>query len=57
MQNTETGHAKNVANFEDFISFITGYGAAYNPTKVPIKLLSLNTHALQHLPHGMSKHR
>ena len=43
MQNTETGHAKNVANFEDFISFITGYGATYNPTKVPIKLLSLNT--------------
>ncbi len=39
----ETGHAKNVANFEDFISFITGYGAIYNPTKVPIKLVSLNT--------------
>lgn len=38
----ETGHAKNVANFEDFISFITAYGATYNPTKVPIKLASLN---------------
>ncbi len=39
----ETGHAKNVANFEDFISFVTGYGATYNPTKVAIKLVSLNT--------------
>lgn len=39
----ETGHAKNVANFEDFISIITGYGATYNPTKVSIKLVSLNT--------------
>ncbi|MFZ4680693.1 MAG: hypothetical protein ACOYLP_11050 [Flavobacterium sp.] len=39
----ETGHAKNVANFEDFISFITGYGPTYNPTKAAIKLASLNT--------------
>jgi prefoldin subunit 5 len=37
----ETGHAKNVANFEDFISFITGYGAIYNPTKGAIKLPAL----------------
>ena len=37
----ETGHAKNVANFEDFISFITGYGAIYNPTKAAIKLPAL----------------
>ena len=40
---SETGHAKNVANFEDLISFVTGYGATYNPTKVPIKLASLTT--------------
>jgi hypothetical protein len=39
----ETGHAKNVANFEDFISFISGYGATYNPVKVALKLASLNT--------------
>lgn len=39
----ETGHAKNVANFEDFISFITAYGATYNPTKTAIKLANLNT--------------
>ena len=37
-----TGHAKNVANFEDMISFCTGYGATYNPSKVAIQLPSLN---------------
>lgn len=37
----ETGHAKNVANFEDLISFCTGYGAAYNPSKNNIKLTAL----------------
>lgn len=40
---TETGHAKNVANFEDLISFCTGYGATYNPVNVNIKLPALNT--------------
>lgn len=39
---SETGHAKNVANFEDFITFITGYGPTYNPTKASIKLSNLN---------------
>ena len=39
---SETGHAKNVANFEDFISFIIAYGATYNPTKAILKLLNLN---------------
>ena len=43
MATTETGHAKNVANFEDLISFCTGYGASYNPSKSAIKLLALNT--------------
>jgi len=33
---SETGHAKNVANFEDLISFCTGYGTAYNPSKAAI---------------------
>ncbi|MEO8087245.1 MAG: hypothetical protein ABI763_10520 [Bacteroidota bacterium] len=41
--NSETGHPKNVANFEDLISFCTGYGATYNPVKVSIKLVALNT--------------
>jgi len=40
---SETGHAKNVANFEDMISFCTGYGGTYNPSKVAIQLPSLNT--------------
>ena len=38
----ETGHAKNVANFEDLISFVTSYAAAYNPTKTTIKVANLN---------------
>ena len=40
---SETGHAKNVANFEDLISFVTGYGATYNPNKNALKLPQLNT--------------
>jgi hypothetical protein len=38
---SETGNAKNVANFEDLLSFCTGYGAAYNPVKASIKLPAL----------------
>ena len=38
----ETGHAKNVATFEDLISFCTGYSTSYNPTKNAIKLAALN---------------
>ena len=30
---SETGHAKNIANFQDLISFCQGYGVTYNPTK------------------------
>jgi hypothetical protein len=37
----ETGHAKNVATFEDLISFCSGYGAPYNPSKVLLKLPAL----------------
>ena len=40
---SETGHAKNVANFQDLISFVTGYGATYNPNKNALKLPQLNT--------------
>jgi hypothetical protein len=40
---TETGHAKNVANFDQLISFCTGYGVAYNPSKASIKLAALTT--------------
>lgn len=41
--NTETGHAKNVATFEDLISFCTAYGPSYNPSKPALKLAALNT--------------
>jgi hypothetical protein len=40
--NTETGHAKNVATFEDLISFCAAYGATYNPSKATLKLATLN---------------
>jgi len=40
---SESGHAKNVANFEDLISFCTGYGTTFNPSKNAIKLIQLNT--------------
>lgn len=40
---SETGHAKNVANFEDLISFCQGYGAAYNPSKNSLKIAQLQT--------------
>lgn len=38
---SETGHAKNVANFEDLISFCTGYGATYNPSKAALTIAEL----------------
>jgi len=40
---SETGHAKNVANFEDLISFCNGYGGTYNPSKAAIKIAELQT--------------
>jgi hypothetical protein len=40
---TETGHAKNAATFEDLISFCTGYGASYNPSKAALKIPALTT--------------
>lgn len=38
---SETGHAKNVANFQTLIEFVKGYGTAYNPSKQSIKLPAL----------------
>ena len=40
---SETGHAKNVANFEDLISFCNGYGGSYNPSKEALKIANLQT--------------
>jgi hypothetical protein len=39
----ETGHAKNVANFETLISFCVGYGATYNPSRDALKVANLQT--------------
>ena len=40
---SETGHAKNVANFGTLITVINGFGEAYNPSKQVITLASLST--------------
>lgn len=40
---SETGHAKVVANLDELISFVTGYGATYNPSKPTLKLSALQT--------------
>ncbi len=40
---SETGHAKNVANFQSLIAFVNGYGATYNPSKTTLKLPALTT--------------
>lgn len=39
----ETGHAKNVANFEKMVDFCVGYGTTYNPSKTTIKVAALQT--------------
>ncbi|KMQ68298.1 hypothetical protein [Chryseobacterium koreense] len=38
---SETGHAKNVANFQDLIEFVAGYGTTYNPSKKSLQLPQL----------------
>ena len=40
-KNSEVGHAKNVANFLDLISFCESYEGDYNPNREPLKLTSL----------------
>lgn len=40
---SETGHSKNVSNFETMISYCTGYGAIYNPSNSEISLSDLTT--------------
>jgi hypothetical protein len=39
--NPETGHAKNVSNFESLISFVKGYRTTYNPSKNSIRIEAL----------------
>ena len=38
---SETGHAKNIANFETIVTFATSYGTAYNPVRPALKLPAL----------------
>lgn len=40
---SETGHAKNVANFETLITIVTSFGTTYNPAKSSIQLGALQT--------------
>lgn len=41
---SETGHIKNVANFESIILFCSSYGTRYNPSKESLKIV--NTQSL-----------
>lgn len=43
---SETGHAKNVANFENLVSFVASYGAAYKPSKESLTLNALQNQSL-----------
>jgi hypothetical protein len=55
---SEVGHAKNVANLQDLIEFITGYGATYNPSKSTLQLsqiISLKTAAETSLTQVIAK--
>lgn len=38
---TETGHAKNIANFQTLIEFLMGYGSSYNPSKTSLQLSAI----------------
>jgi hypothetical protein len=40
---SETGHSKNVANYDELISLIMGFGPDYNPTKESLKVLSMKS--------------
>lgn len=41
---SETGHQKNIENFEDLIGFYTGFSSKYNPTNSLITLEALTIH-------------
>lgn len=42
-RNSESGHAQNVANLEDFITVCIGYGASFNPSNENLKITALQT--------------
>ncbi len=39
--NSEIGHAKNVANFQDLITVVESYGPLYNPSRTSLTLAQL----------------
>ena len=41
-KNSETGHAKNVANFAQLVTICTSYGAKYNPSNPALQLTQMN---------------
>lgn len=41
MATNESGHGKNVAHFEQLISYCVGYGANYNPSKANLNITAL----------------
>jgi hypothetical protein len=40
---SETGHAKNVANFTQMVTICTSYGAKYNPSNPTLQLAQMNS--------------
>ncbi|MGH9948156.1 MAG: hypothetical protein ACRD6X_13295 [Pyrinomonadaceae bacterium] len=42
----ETGHARNIQRFQEMISFVTSWGAAYAPTNAAISLSALSAKLL-----------
>ena len=38
---SETGHAKNLSNFEALITFCSGYGSSYNPSRETLTIAGL----------------
>ena len=45
--NTETGHNKNVTNFETLIIACTGFGTPYNPSNPNITIPILTTQHIE----------
>lgn len=41
MSTSETGHAKNVANFQELVNYVIAYGPAYNPSRESIRVTAL----------------
>ena len=40
---SETGHARNLANFDELVSFVSAYGTSYNPSNPSLSLAALQS--------------